>query len=66
MVEPEALGGDRMAIVQAQRIMANITAPAASTTLTSDGHFSTNTYAYEAILSQKMAQRQVLRWAVLF
>ena len=40
---PNTLGGDRMAL-QAQRIMANITVPAASTTVTSDGYFPTDTF----------------------
>jgi hypothetical protein len=44
MMEPEALSRDGMAFIQAQGIMANIAAPATSTTFTSDGHLSTNTF----------------------
>jgi len=41
-----------MALVQAQRIMTNSKAPATSTNITSDGHFSTNTFRTFDILSK--------------
>jgi hypothetical protein len=39
--------------VQAQRIITNSTAPATSTTFTSKGHLSTNTFRIRTILSAK-------------
>jgi hypothetical protein len=55
-----------MALDHAQRIMTNSNAPATSTSFTSVSHFSTNTFRIRTILSEQMAQRQVLLWAVLF
>jgi hypothetical protein len=50
ITKPPAFRRYRAASVQAQRIIANRTAPATSTTFTTDGHFSGNTFRMRSVL----------------